>query len=63
MRAAATACPRIGRAFLEEERATMGERYFRQEYLCEFAESTGGVFEREMVERAITDEVKPLVIG
>jgi hypothetical protein len=25
-------CPRMGRDFLEEERATMGERWLRQEY-------------------------------
>ncbi len=60
--AAATDCPRISAAFLKEERATMGERYFRQEYLCEFDDSVSGVFDREMVERAITDEFAPLEI-
>ena len=34
-------------AFLEEERATMGERWFRQEYLCEFVDAVSGVFDRE----------------
>ena len=61
-RAPATECPRIGAAFLEEERAAMGERWFRQEYLCEFGESMSGVFGREMVERAIRDDVAPLVL-
>ena len=58
----ATECPRIPRDFLEEERATMGDRWYRQEYLCEFEETMSGVFARELVERAITDDVKPLII-
>jgi hypothetical protein len=60
VQAAATECPRIGRKFLEEERATMGERWFRQEYMCEFEEAVSGVFARDLVERAITNEVAPL---
>jgi hypothetical protein len=40
----------------------MGERWFRQEYLCEFEDTLSGVFPRELVEGAITDEIKPLVI-
>jgi hypothetical protein len=62
-RAPATECARIPQAFLEEERATMGERWFRQEYLCEFEDTVSGIFARELVESAITDEVKPLVIA
>lgn len=54
-------CSRIPRTFLEEERGTMGDRCFRQEYLCEFVDSVSGVFERDLVEGAITDEVLPLV--
>lgn len=60
VRVPAEECPRIGRAFLEEERRTMGERWYRQEYQCEFVNRVGGVFDREVVERAITREVKPL---
>jgi hypothetical protein len=41
----------------------MGERCFRQEYLCEFEDSVSGVFDRELVERAFTDEVRPLELG
>jgi hypothetical protein len=63
VQAAATDCPRIGRKFLEEERATMGERWFRQEYMCEFEEAVSGVFARDLVERAITDDVEPLVLA
>jgi hypothetical protein len=55
-------CPRIGRKFLEEERATMGERWFRQEYLCEFEEAISGVFGRESVDGAVSEEIEPLEI-
>jgi hypothetical protein len=40
----------------------MGERWFRREYLCEFEDSVSSVFGRELVERAITELVEPLVI-
>jgi hypothetical protein len=61
-RAPATECARIRPEFLAEERATMGERCFRQEYLCEFEDSVSGLFDRELVDRAITGDVRPLVI-
>ena len=47
VRVPAEECPRIRRAFLEEERRTMGERWFRQEYQCEFVDSVSGIFDRE----------------
>ncbi len=56
----ATLCPRIAASFLEEERGSMGDRWFRQEYLCEFLEADDVLFSREMVERAVSKEVKPL---
>ena len=61
--APATECPRIRASFLEEERRTMGERWFRREYLCEFEDSGSSVFGRDLVERAITELVEPLFIG
>ncbi|HTS28204.1 MAG TPA: terminase family protein [Bryobacteraceae bacterium] len=61
VRVAADECPRIPAAFLAEERAAMGERYFRQEYLCEFVDAVSGVFDMDLVERAITDEFQPLI--
>ena len=62
VRVRAYECPRIQGAFLEEERVAMGERWFRQEYLCEFVDSVSGVFERNLVEEAITGEFEPLRI-
>jgi hypothetical protein len=58
--APATECARISPSFLEEERASLGERWFRQEYLCEFLEADDALFSREAIERATTEEVKPL---
>ena len=58
--ARATECPRIAASFLEEERREMGERSFRQEYMCEFEDSVSGVFGRDLVDRAITGDVEPL---
>jgi hypothetical protein len=60
VRVPAEECPRIERGFLEEERRTLGERWYRQEYQCEFVDSVSGIFDRELVERAITKDVKPL---
>ena len=45
-------CPRISREFLETERATIGEYYFRQEYQCEFVETSDQLFREEAIERA-----------
>jgi hypothetical protein len=41
----------------------MGERWFRQEYLCEFEDTLSGVFSRDLMDRATTDEVEPLEIA
>ena len=58
----ATECPRISAAFLAEERATIGDRGFRQEYLCEFVQTDGAVFDPDTVQRAFSYEFKPLEI-
>ena len=56
----ATQCARIMGSFLEEERRSLGDRWFRQEYLCEFLEAEDVLFRREMVERAFSTDIKPL---
>ena len=53
-------CPRITAKFLESERRAMGDLWFRQEYLCEFSEVMDAVFRMSDIERAVTDDVKPL---
>ena len=62
VRATAEECARIPASFLAEERGRLGARLFRQEYLCEFEESAAGLFSREAIERAFTDEVEVLEI-
>jgi len=59
----ASDCPRIQADFLEEERATLGEQWFRQEYECEFVDGTSGLFGLDMVEAAIREDVEPLDLG
>ena len=63
IRVPATECGRIPREFLEQERAAMGDQWFRQEYLCEFLDTTSGVFDRDTVERAMADDFEPLRFG
>jgi hypothetical protein len=63
VRVTARECPRISGEFLEKERDAMGDRWFRQEYLCEFVDSDSGIFGRDVVEGAITCEVEPLVFA
>ncbi len=59
----ASAVPRITEDFLEEERSSLPERIFRQEYCNSFEETEDQVFSSEHVERAITPEVQPLFGG
>jgi hypothetical protein len=46
--------------FLEEERATMGEDTFRQEYCCEFILGEGYPFDEAEIRARISTRVKPL---
>jgi hypothetical protein len=57
----ASRCPRISEEFLEEERASLPPFIFRQEYECSFEETDDQVFTTDMIDRAVTDEVKPLL--
>lgn len=52
-------CPRIDPAFLEEERATLGDWWYRQEYGCEFLDGQTSVFSREDVDAMFVEEVQP----
>ena len=53
-------CPRISKEFLEQERAALGEWWFRQEYLGEFVDTVDQIFGYDLVMSAVTDEVQPL---
>ncbi len=56
-RVPATECPRISHAFLEAERRSMPEWWFKQEYLCQFSETEDQLFTGEMIEGARADDV------
>ena len=53
-------CPRIPKQWLEQERQSIGDWWFRQEYLCEFVESVDSVFRYEDIQRALDPKVTPL---
>jgi hypothetical protein len=53
----ATACPRITPAFLAKERRSLGERWYSQEYLCEFRDAEDALFRTEDIDRAMRDNV------
>ncbi len=56
-------CPRIAPAFLAEERRALGERWYEQEYQCNFAETIDAVFSWDDIQAALSDEVQPLFPG
>ncbi len=53
----ATQVPRITPEFLEEQRRLMGERAYRQEFLCEFLDTDDAVFGSDLIENASGHEV------
>ncbi len=56
-------CPRITPEFLAEEREALPSWVYRQEYECSFEETEDQIFTTEMVEAAVTPDVKPLFGG
>lgn len=57
---AALKVPRISAEFLEEERSSMGDWWYSQEYGCQFKESTDSVFSHDSIMRAVRSDVLPL---
>lgn len=55
-------CPRISKDFLAEERKALGDRWFFQEYGCDFTEVIDAVFAYADIQAALSDEVQPWVI-
>ena len=53
-------CPRIAPEFLEEQKKSLGERWFRQEYLCSFEETIDQIFSTESVLAAFDSHEDPL---
>jgi hypothetical protein len=59
----AALCPRISPAFLESERRSLGERWFAQEYECDFVSTVDSVFDPDAVRAALDAGVRPLFPG
>jgi phage FluMu gp28-like protein len=51
----ASECPRISPEFLEEERQSLGEDDFMQEYFCQFLLGEGLLFDRGLLDAAVTE--------
>ncbi len=54
----ATECPRISKEFLASQRKELGERFYKQEYMCEFLDHEFQLFSTELIESCFSDEVK-----
>ncbi|MEP6539487.1 MAG: terminase family protein [Bryobacteraceae bacterium] len=53
-------CSRIDQALVAEERANENDRWFRQEYCCEFVDNEESLFDSDVIRAAIQDDVLPL---
>jgi phage terminase large subunit-like protein len=53
-------CPRLSPTFLRQERRELGERWFNQEYMCQFVEAVGQLFSDEAIDAAFRDDITPL---
>lgn len=62
VRITAHQCPRLSAEFLAEEKRAMGERWYRQEYLCSFEDCVGAVFNYHDIMQAISPDVEPLFL-
>lgn len=62
-RITAEQCPRISVDFLEEERRNLGDRWFKQEYMCSFEETEDSVFASDAIAMAIDPTIAPLFGG
>jgi hypothetical protein len=56
----ATENPRISSKFLDEERNSLGDWFFKQEYLCQFMENIDQVFSYDLVMSAVSVDINPL---
>jgi terminase large subunit-like protein len=60
VRVPATDCPRLSKEFLAEELRELGPAMFGQEYELQFIDDAEAVFTVDLINRAFTDEVRPL---
>jgi hypothetical protein len=60
VRVTADQISRITPEFLADERASLGEAWYKQEYFCEFRDLIGSCFRQEDIDAALTATVAPL---
>jgi terminase large subunit-like protein len=53
-------CPRLSPAFLRQERKELGERWYAQEYGCQFVEAVGQLSSDEAIDAAFREDIAPL---
>lgn len=56
----APACPRISPSFLAEERRSMPEARYLEEYMCIFGDAEGAVFTYEQIQATLDPKLEPL---
>jgi hypothetical protein len=59
-RITAQECPRISTEWLDNERKTIPDFWFRQEFGCEFVETSDQLFSYEDIAAVFSNDVKPL---
>src|SRR5205814_10617328 len=60
IRVPASDCPRIDAAFLHQERRSLGDWWFSQEYECQLNDTDDQVFATEHINAALDDTTEPL---
>jgi hypothetical protein len=53
-------CPRISPEFLAQQRISLGDQMYRQEYQCEFLSTGTQVFSQELLQQAFDDLYDPI---
>lgn len=56
----ATECPRITQQFLDQERNSLGDWWFQQEYMCKFVEAEDQFFRQDEIIGALNYEIEPI---
>jgi hypothetical protein len=56
----ASSCPRISPEFLKQERESMSEWRFKQEFECQFVETVDQIFSYDVIRAAFDADAKPL---
>ena len=59
----ATQCPRFSPEQLEQQRRSMGDLFYQQEFCCKFVDNATQTFSGDAIMRAFSDEVEVLDIG